>query len=152
MNKTMKKIIVSIIGVLVFLLIIFLFMVYWRGSTKDIEAVANRFQPPTSWKLKSKIIHPPAIVCLDGGTCPELSWSWTLQNTLSKEQFINLLEAATWNFPVESDCIPLQNITGPQVETCSAAGTSNGYDIAISILEDSETHQQTAVLDIRPKK
>ena len=41
-------------------------LVLWRGSTKDIEAVADSFRPLDGWQQTKYKVVPPQFLCLMG--------------------------------------------------------------------------------------
>lgn len=149
-QKFIRRILLALLALLILFITTTAFMIFWRGSTKDIEAVAGQFRPPASWKLESQLVRPPAIVCLDGGTCPELSRIWAIDGRITKQQFTSLIYDAGWQFSVDSECSMPNNVSGVDVGVCAASGIYQHYKIALAVSEDSTSHQQRLAIDIRP--
>lgn len=149
--STAKKITITVAGIIILLIAVIAFLVLWRGSSKEILSAANKFQAPSSWKLESEMVRPPAFLCLDGGTCPEVSRTWTVDDEINEQKLNNLIEKTGWHLPQVNQCTLPQNASGKSVTLCSTEGTVKKYSIAVWLNEDSSSHQQTVVLSVRPE-
>lgn len=147
-----KKIAFIVAGIVVVLIAAVAFLLFWHGNTKEILSVADKFRPSSSWKLESELVRPPAFTCLNGGTCPEVSRSWEIKDSLTKQQFTSLIRSSGWMFSIEGDCTLPKNSFGEDVSICSAEGVDNNYNVAIWLDENSSPpNQQKIVLSVRPE-
>lgn len=148
--KSFKKIAIILGSLLAILFISLAFMLFWEGNTKEIISVADEFKAPSSWRLKSEMIRPPKVVCLDGGTCPEVARLWTSDKQLTKEDFDKILKDSGFTFPIKGDCLAPSNSAGDSIYLCDASGVVRNFDVSISISENSTTQQQKISIDVRP--
>ena len=125
-----KKVLISLgVFLLVFVALVF-YAVTWRGSTEDIEAVANSFTPQDGWVEENYSVTPPMLVCLTG-RCPELSRSWTSDreiNTASIESFIGDIKAIKKE---GGEC--LNHTNSGMLGSFECSGSKNGYSFVIYI-------------------
>jgi hypothetical protein len=150
--KTFKKVVIILGSLIVLAIAGLIFIFSWVGSPKEIVLVADQLKVSSSWKLESEMIRPPRMVCLDGGTCPEVSRVWKVSNDLSPQQFTNLVRESNWNFPIDGKCVLPKNAFGKDVSICSAEGLDKKYHVAIWLDEDSSPpHQQKLILSVRPE-
>ena len=86
-----KKIVLFFVATLIVLAGLLICLVSWRGSTKDIEAVADSFKPLDGWVETEREVIPPKVICLMGN-CPEVYKSWEYKNSIGYEdikKFVN---------------------------------------------------------------
>ena len=149
--STAKKLTITAVGFAIILIAIVTFLIFWRGSPNEILSVADKFQPPSSWKLESEMVRPPAFTCLDGGTCPEVARTWMVNGRINEQEFNELIQDAGWQFPQVKKCTLPSNAFGKSVSLCSTEGIDKKYSVAVWLVEDSSSHQQTIVLNVRPE-
>lgn len=150
MVKEYKQMIIVIMGAILIASAVFIGIFGWQGNTTEIESVANQLKVSGNWRLESDQVRPPKLVCLDGGTCPQVSRRWVTDHKLSKEDFAKLLENTGWNFAIENDCTLPENVSGKFISTCSASGKIEEFDVSIGLSEDSSTpNQQRISLSVR---
>lgn len=100
-------------------------LVLWRGSTKDIEAVADSFKPLDGWQQTKHDIVPPKAICLMGN-CPEVYKAWVYKDFINYDdikKFTNndkLLE-------IEDGC------KDKNLDVCEFSGKRNGYQYRINV-------------------
>lgn len=99
-------------------------------NTDNIEAVANRFEPGTSWKRTSNNVQPPSRVCLSG-KCDTLSRKWTRKEPIEKSEYIELLDKTGWNYQLPDNC-SVGRIEGDGVPRCDVEVELDGYLVSIS--------------------
>lgn len=145
-----KKITIIVVSIVIILMVIVAFLLFWRGSPKGILSVANKFQAPSSWKLESEMVRPPAFTCLDGGTCPEVYRAWIPDKPVAKSDFSEALRKSGFNFAIEDSCTPPKNSFGDSVPLCDAGGQVDKFQVDFWLSENTDTHQQRVILDIRP--
>lgn len=145
---TLRKITIIAGAVLLALAAFVAYIALWTGSTKEIEAVANKFQPGDSWTLVSERIEPPRKLCLDAA-CPSLSRTWTMPQPLTREQFVETLPSE-YKAKVEGNCpeaIP-DELFGQY--SCLAIGFTGGYKVNISYAIDPQLDNKYRVtLNVR---
>jgi hypothetical protein len=150
--KTFKKVVVILGGLIVLLIASLIFIFNWEGSSKDIVSVADQLKVPSSWKLESEMIRPPRMVCLDGGACPEVARTWTVDGQLSTKDLDKILKDSNFSFPIKGDCVLPANVSSNAVHLCDASGTIRDFGINIWLSEDSSTYQQRIIIDVRPER
>src|SRR5690606_33894070 len=79
------------------------YLVLWTGSTKEIEAIADKFQPGESWTLVNERIEPPRMVCLGDVACPSISRTWNSQEMISREQYTKMIPKE-YNVKITGNC------------------------------------------------
>lgn len=104
---------------------------FWTGSSKEIESIANQFKPQSNWKLISDRVEGPKNWCGDL-VCPSVSRQWKTDHALSKEEFKEILKKSKWNFAVDGSCLP-NNTYGKHVTLCSAKGVIDNYRVSASV-------------------
>ena len=105
---------------------------FWTGSSKEIQSVADQFQADSSWKLTQNQIEGPKNWCGDL-VCPSVSRQWKTDHTLSKEELKSVLNKSGWDFPINESCLPNKNAFGAHITACSAKGIVDKYRISVSI-------------------
>lgn len=121
------------LGVVIILLGAMVFIFLQKGSSGEIESIADQLQTDKDWQLVTSLTEPPRIICLGDNPCPSVHRAWRTNAVLSRSEFEKLLAASGWSdFVIEDDCIPDSNrLDGGTV--CSALGVRNAYDIEIHV-------------------
>lgn len=145
-----KKVTITIASIAVILIAVVAFLLFWHGSPKEILSVANKFQAPSSWRLESELVRPPAFTCLDGGTCPEVHRSWIPNEPISRDGFSDTLRKSGFNFVIKDSCKLSKNISGDSVPLCDASGQIGTFQVDFWLNENTDTNQQRLVLEVRP--
>ena len=127
--KKAWKIASVVVVVLVASLAGFFYWATWEGSTKEIVAVADKFQPESSWRQVTNQVVPPRTTCLEAN-CPSVHRVWEMKEIPTKQELEKLLINAGWEFEIEGDCIPSPYVSGSGGSTrCHARGVDEGYEI-----------------------
>jgi hypothetical protein len=110
-------------------------LVFGHGSTKEIEAVADKLQPDPNWTLRVNEVLPPRLMCTDG-VCPSIFRIWESNLPLDYQGFQALVRAAGWDFPIVGEClVGSQRDTDPNGYgsdfSCEAKGSDDGYSIIV---------------------
>ncbi|RYF28860.1 MAG: hypothetical protein EOO17_03780 [Chloroflexi bacterium] len=137
-----KRVVVVLVAVPLIALGGFLFGLTYRGSTKDIVAVADQFQPDPSWKLESETINPPQIICIDS-VCPQVVRSWRI-NYLTDQDILQIAKSYGGALKRDHECTP--SAMGGLVAICSFESTVDMYNVRFSILQDKESQSSTMIL------
>ena len=120
-----RKIVVYVVISLMVLAGLVICLVLWRGSTKDIEAVADSFKPLDGWQQTKYKVVPPQFLCLMGN-CPEVYKVWVYKDFINYDdikKFTNddkLLE-------IEDRC------KDKNLDVCEFNGKRNGYQYRIHV-------------------
>lgn len=133
MKVSRWRIVALVAGGVILLPVLFVVIGFWPGSTKDIEAIANEFQPGDSWQLESERITPPRLICLQAD-CGEVSKSWELEENITTEDFVSILERSGWGdmIPDGIKCDTKSNVTSSGGQTmCEASGLRGGYNVEV---------------------
>jgi len=139
--KMSKKVSIIVIVAVMILVAAFFVAFYWRGSTKPIEAVANKFQPPSSWVLKSEHVDPPSLLCLDG-SCPGLQRTWSLNHFVDFEALDSSVRVLGWK--LQSNTCPTTNDEPLKNGVCMIYASYHGYLIQLSV-DSHNGSENTAV-------
>lgn len=134
MKMSRGRIVAMVIGSIILLPIAFVVIGFWPGSTKDIEAVANQFQPGDGWQLESEVIRPPRLICLQAD-CGEMTRTWKLEKNITTEEFMAVLKKSGWDDMASNDttCRTRSNVTSSTGQTmCDASGSRDDYRIKIA--------------------
>jgi hypothetical protein len=104
-----------------------IFALFYRGSTKPILAVADKFKPDSSWRLTQESIEPPMVLCIGDLPCPNASRTWERDRPATKDELLSYLPG-DWLRDAEAsiDC-SMDN----QALSCDIALTEKGYSISI---------------------
>ena len=130
---TIKQLMFIVLGIVIVSLGVMAFILLYKGSTSDIESVADQFQANKDWRLVTSLTEPPRIVCLGGNPCPSVHQTWRSDEMLSRPELEQLLTASGWkDFAVEDDCIPQKNVLD-KMTVCRAIGTRDEYSIELNI-------------------
>lgn len=144
------RILAIVIAVIVLVPILFIVIGFWPGSTRGIEAVANKFQPGEGWVLESEQINPPMLICLQGD-CNTMSRSWSLDKNITTEEFHNAVVsspgfAKLWRDDIKCETSP--NVTGGST-MCEVKGFVDDVPITLFALGDEEdTYDPKIILRI----
>lgn len=144
------RIAAMVIGGIVLLVVAFAVIGFWPGSTKDIEAVANKFQPGDGWKLESEQIEPPRFICLQAD-CNTMSRRWALEKNITTEEFRDAVKnspgfAELWRNDIE--CLANPRVTGGST-MCEVKGVIDGIPVTLFALGDTgNTYDPKVVLRI----
>ena len=120
-----RKIVAYVVIGLMVLAGLVICLVLWRGSTKDIEAVADSFKPLDGWQQTKYEVIPPQFLCLMGN-CPEVYKVWVYKDFINYDdikKFTNddkLLE-------IEDRC------KDKNLDVCEFNGKRNGYQYRIHV-------------------
>jgi hypothetical protein len=132
MNKRWKKILLFVGLPIVVGGLIYWFA--WAGTTKPIEAVADQFKVPSSWKLTQSEAKAPGL-CL-AETCPRLQRVWTVSEFVSKDSLTKVLSDSGWRGTSDVDC---------GQESCTIRVSAGSYEAVIRSLSDYPRTNQFAV-------
>ena len=122
-------------------------------STKDIEATASQFKPPADWQIIDKEVRSRKLLCLDGGSCPQLSTRWTTSTPISMNTLIPLLDQTGWTYQLSGViCGPDYNKIPDRISYCVIDGDSGQYFVRLTIKTDDVILEKTHItLSIWPK-
>lgn len=145
------RIAAMVIGGIVLLAVAFAVIGFWPGSTKDIEAVANKFQPGDGWELESERISPPMFICLQAD-CGEVYKVWRGKPAA----FTSCVELAAISRSVTGDFKPddevkLRNDGSGIVKSCDMRRVVDGKSITFSYQSYNEREQSMIILSIEEK-
>ena len=126
----LKKVILSAAIILLTLAGVLVYVLSWQGDTKDIEAVADSFKPLDGWQQNDSRIVPPRFLCFSGA-CPEVSKSWTVNNTS------------------HSQCVDYGD--GRLLDSCEYVGERGGYQFDVMVDYKKSTNNTEIYLFIRRK-
>lgn len=100
----MRNWIILIIGIILVCFCAFILFVYsWHGDSRPIEAAANKFVAPKSWKLETNHIIPPSLLCTSGDPCPFVQRNWTAPPTTTFAEVKQFATSSGLHFSVESN-------------------------------------------------
>lgn len=137
-----KRVVVVLAAVPVIVIMGFLFGLVYTGSTKEIIAVADQFQPDPSWTLESETITPPRIICIDS-VCPQVVRSWSVGALADSD--ISLIASSYGGSTVrDRDCV--SSGMGGFVSICSFEAKIQKFTVRFSVLQDSEDLTRTQIL------
>ena len=94
-------------------------LVLWRGSTKDIEAVADSFRPLDGWQQTKYKVVPPQFLCLMGN-CPEMSKSWIVKGKITQNDAKKFIENFSQVNTSHSQCVDYDD--GTALDSCEYVG------------------------------
>ncbi len=145
MSRT-KKIVLGLIIVIAAVLGIGIWTLFWTGSTKDVEAVADKFHPPSAWTLVDEQVEPPRMVCLGDVPCPQVTRTWKGDSEISYGDLKKMLADAGWDFAIQGDCTLSDNASG-NVSLCHASGNVDGFGVYVDYYTQI-AHKDRSRLDI----
>lgn len=132
-----KRVVITLAAVPVIVIIGFLFGLLYTGSTKEIVAVADQFQPDPSWKLESETITPPRIICIDS-VCPQVFRSWSLKSDSSSiDDIKSKLRVFGNNISSEYSCNSEVKLVGAG-SSCHLFGNASKFKYSLYILPDGD--------------
>lgn len=139
-----KRVVVVLAAVPVIVIMGFLFGLVYTGSTKEIIAVADQFQPDPSWTLESEKITPPRIICIDS-VCPQVFRSWSVGTSGVKISELNEMFSG---IDVQSNpnlgCRNELRLNDAK-ELCEFRGQASTFSYVINVLPDYYTNNGTKV-------
>lgn len=147
------RIVAVVIAVIVLVPVLFVVIGFWPGSTKDIEAVANKFQPGDGWRLESEQIEPPRLICLQAD-CNTMTRAWTLEKNITTEEFRDRIKSSPefetlWRDTIE--CRLNKVITSGWQTICEVRGVINGMSVDLYAQADQSEDLEPRVV-IRVEK
>lgn len=145
------RILAIVIAVIVLVPILFIVIGFWPGSTRGIEAVANKFQPGEGWVLESEQINPPMLICLQGD-CGEVRKVWRGQASIFKNcsEFAQLSHSVTGEFDVNIDTVKFSNNDAGLVWACDIHRSIEYKDVTFSY-RDYDDEQSMLILQVENK-
>ena len=123
-------------------------LVLWRGSTKDIEAVADSFKPLEGWQQTSYVITPPQFLCFSGA-CPEISKSWILPNQITQKEIKKFIGDFSQVNVNHSRCMDYED--NKTLDLCEYIGEREGYQFDVMIDYNDSDSKTDVKLFIRKK-
>jgi len=85
------------------------------GGSADVEDIANRLKPSSSWVLQDEKITPRQLGCWGGVSCPSVSRVWQSDTPLSPTEFLNLAETVSG----DTTTIHTTDMCGNTLQGCS---------------------------------
>lgn len=128
----MKRTIVISLSIGVALIVVLAFG-FWRlfiGSSAEVEAVADQFQPQAAWNLEEEVINADYEVCLTGSPCPSVSRRYAIPERLALPEFAALVGQTGWDLAIEDNCELRKNNLGRH-PVCEARGRVDDFDVHI---------------------
>ncbi len=133
MNKKWRKILLFALPPVV-IVGGFIYWLMWTGTTDDIEAVADQFQPDSSWTLVQSSSNPPATIC--ASACPSLTRNWDMDSTATQDDIINAVKRSGWaDVKIRNGCDPEQ--VAQNGNFCTMYGFVEGYQVQIIALRSN---------------
>ena len=127
---------------------VFLFLLFYEGSTEPIIAIADKFHPDSSWELVSERVEPPRIACLNDVACPSLHRMWRTEHALSYDELKRFVQQSGLDMTIEGDCLPKLNLSGVN-SMCSANGESNKMSVTVNVIKDDYNEESKVTLGIQ---
>ena len=136
-----KKVLISLgVFLLVFVALVF-YAVTWRGSTEDIEAVANSFTPQDGWVEENYSVTPPMFICLTG-RCPSAVKTWVSSRDVTYEALEKFTGLSLNNLSTDEICI--KNTKESIADYCDFDGKKGGFEFRVSF-EKKKDHSQSSI-------
>ena len=123
-------------------------LVLWRGSTKDIEAVADSFRPLDGWQQTKYKVVPPQFLCLMGN-CPEMSKSWIVKGKITQNDAKKFIENFSQVNTSHSQCVDYDD--GTALDSCEYVGERGRYQFSVMFEYKNTTNDTEIYLFIRRK-
>ena len=123
-------------------------LVLWRGSTKDIEAVADSFRPLDGWQQTKYKVVPPQFLCLMGN-CPEMSKSWIVKGKITQNDAKKFIENFSQVNTSHSQCVDYDD--GTALDSCEYVGERGRYQFSVMVEYKNSTNDTEIYLFIRRK-
>ena len=143
-----KKIALFFVAALIVLAGLLIYAVSWRGSTKDIEAVADSFKPLDGWRQTSYGVVPSKFLCFSG-SCPEVSKSWTVNSKITQNDVKKFIENFSQVNTSHSQCVDYDD--SRVLESCEYVGERGGYQFSVMVDYKNSTSDTEIYLFIRRK-
>ena len=93
-----------IVGVPALFVSVLLLSPHFMGGSADVEEIADRLEPSSSWVLQEEQIRPRQLGCWDGVSCPSVSRVWQSDAPLTPTEFLNFAEAIGNNIDTTETC------------------------------------------------
>jgi len=123
----------------------FVFSRLFIGSSAQVEAVADQFQPPPTWRVESEIINTDKKLCwLAPHPCPSVIRTYVIPERLAFQQFDDTVSRPGWDLDIDGTCEPWENSQGSHT-VCSASGRVAGFDVELSESASSEEEDDTII-------
>lgn len=130
---TIKQLMLVTLGMVIVLLGATAFIFLYKGSSSDIESIADQLRTNKDWQLVTSSTEPPRIICLGDNPCPSVHRAWRTNAVLSRSDFEKLLTASDWgDFVIEDDCTPQKNVLD-RMTVCRAVGMHDNYRVEVVI-------------------
>lgn len=144
----LKKIVLCLFVGLMVLVGLVICLVLWRGSTKDIEAVADSFRPLEGWQQTKYKVVPPQFLCLMGN-CPEMSKSWIVKGKITQNDAKKFIENFSQVNTSHSQCVDYDD--GTALDSCEYVGERGRYQFSVMVEYKNSTNDTEIYLFIRRK-
>lgn len=144
----LKKIALCLFVGLMVLVGLAAWLVLWRGSTKDIEAVADSFRPLEGWQQTKYKVVPPQFLCLMGN-CPEMSKSWIVKGKITQNDAKKFIENFSQVNTSHSQCVDYDD--GTALDSCEYVGERGRYQFSVMVEYKNSTNDTEIYLFIRRK-
>lgn len=143
-----KKIVLFFVAALIVLAGLLIYAVSWRGSTKDIEAVADSFKPLDGWQQTDSRVVPPRFLCFSGA-CPEASKSWTIKDKITQNSVKRFIGNSSDVNRNHSRCVDYDD--SKVLDSCEYVGERGDYQFSIMIDYNNSINSTKVYLFIRRK-
>ena len=120
---------------------------FWTGSSKEIQLVADQLQTPSSWKLIHDRVEGPRNWCGDL-VCPSVNRQWETEHIVSKEELITILNKSQWNLPIDGTCLPVKDTFGDHIKLCSAKGRIGKYRVSVNVSASNPPNKSWVGLNV----
>lgn len=135
-KRRIKQVILSIVGLILFLFAALVYALLWEGSPKHIESVANSFQASSDWRESGYEVMPPKLFC-PMANCPEVRRLWETDQPVTYETMYRFLGADKHSIITDEGC---EDGTGEVDDLCYFDGYRDGYRYRFSVdKRDSKT-------------
>lgn len=136
MNKV-TRIVVILLSSIAILIVLITVIGFWPGSTKNIESIANRFQPDPSWTLESETINPPRIICLQAD-CGQIRKVWEIPKVITnRQEILSITKDMNAVFKFSDDCLEGLS-TGTIGVSCRASSSIDNHATYIEYIHSSD--------------
>lgn len=133
------------IGALVAIVAV-VFLLTYQGSPNKILAVADTFQPDSSWVLKSDNVVPPAFFCPKA--CPEVVRTWERSTPVTYEELMAYIPDE-WGVEIEGSCRTSSGASRNIQVSCGARGYIEKGDYHVYVRSRTEDSTNRIVISIR---
>ena len=119
-------------------------------SSDEIEAVADSFAVPGEWTLDDAVLHAPGPLCGSDTGCPYVGRSWSVPSGVTATELARIIDRSGWSFDVTGTCVADPGTVGAR-RVCSAAGSVDGYAVAIAVRDDARREGSRVNLAVAPR-